>query len=105
MKEIRRVIREPGGGAGARGGGPRGGGAPGAGGGGGGGVSRGCGAAPPYLRRFRKAVMMIALVKSMKKAPTIGTTRKARGAGAYFSTSTPMLATALAVVPSMKPQT
>jgi transposase InsO family protein len=28
-----------------------------------------------YLQRFRKAVMMIAFVKSMKNAPTIGTTR------------------------------
>ena len=28
-----------------------------------------------YLEKFRKAVMMTAFVKSMKKAPTIGTTR------------------------------
>jgi hypothetical protein len=29
----------------------------------------------PYLKTFRKAVMTTAFVKSMKKAPTIGTTR------------------------------
>ena len=46
---------------------------------------------------------MIALAKSMKKAPTSGTTRKARGAGPYRVTSARMLATALAVVPSAKP--
>ena len=33
------------------------------------------------VHRFRQTVMMTALTKSMKKAPTIGTTRKARGAG------------------------
>ena len=37
--------------------------------------SRGVRRSPPYLERFRKAVMMTAFVKSMKKAPTIGTTR------------------------------
>ena len=37
---------------------------------------------PSYqARKFRNSVMMIALVKSMKNAPTIGATRKARGAG------------------------
>jgi hypothetical protein len=44
------------------------------------------------------------LVKSMKNAPTIGTTRKARGAGPYRSTIASMFAMAFAVVPSMKPQ-
>ena len=48
--------------------------------------------------------MMMALAKSMKKAPTMGTTRKARGAGPYRSASDSMLAMALAVVPSMNPQ-
>jgi len=33
-----------------------------------------------YLNIFRKTVIIRAFVKSMKKAPTIGTTRKARGA-------------------------
>ena len=36
---------------------------------------------PLAQRKFRKAVMIRAFVKSMKKAPTIGTTRNARGAG------------------------
>ena len=36
---------------------------------------------PNYRKRLRKIVMMIAFVKSMKNAPTIGTTRNARGAG------------------------
>ena len=38
-------------------------------------------AAGPYASMLRNSVMMIAFVKSMKKAPTIGATRKARGAG------------------------
>jgi hypothetical protein len=33
------------------------------------------------VHRFRQTVMITALMKSMKKAPTIGTTRNARGAG------------------------
>ena len=33
------------------------------------------------VHMFRQTVMITALMKSMKKAPTIGTTRKARGAG------------------------
>ena len=53
---------------------------------------------------FRQAVIRRALVKSMKNAPTIGTTRKALGAGPYRSASASMLAMALAVVPSMNPQ-
>jgi hypothetical protein len=47
--------------------------------------------------------MMIALLKSMKNAPTIGATRKARGAGPKRSTSVRITAMALAVVPSMNP--
>ncbi len=34
-----------------------------------------------YFSQFTKNVMMIALVKSMKNAPTSGTTRNALGAG------------------------
>jgi len=41
-----------------------------------------------YLRMFRQTVMSRAFVKSMKKAPTMGTTRKARGARPYLSTRT-----------------
>ena len=48
--------------------------------------------------------MISALVKSMKKAPTIGTTRKARGAGPNRSTSAFMFATAFDVDPSPNPQ-
>jgi hypothetical protein len=34
-----------------------------------------------YRQKLTRVVMISALVKSMKKAPTMGTTRKARGAG------------------------
>src|SRR4029078_1108875 len=44
--------------------------------------------------RSRNSVMMIALVKSMKKAPTIGTTRKARGAAPKRCTIASMFAIA-----------
>jgi amino acid transporter len=54
--------------------------------------------------RLIMAVMISALVKSMRKAPTSGTTMNARGAGPYFLASTSMQASALAVVPSMNPQ-
>src|SRR5262245_20071827 len=57
-----------------------------------------------HAHMFRQMVMMTAFMKSMKNAPTMGTTRNARGAGPYRSTSASMLAIALAVVPSMKPQ-
>jgi len=56
-----------------------------------------------HLKIFKKTVMIRALAKSIKKAPTIETTRKARGARPYLSTSTFILAMALAVVPIMKP--
>ena len=39
------------------------------------GFSAGCGRARGYVSQFRNTVMMIAFVKSMKKAPTSGTTR------------------------------
>ena len=47
--------------------------------------------------------MIRALAKSMKNAPTSGTTRKARGAGPKRATSARMFATAFAVVPSTNP--
>ncbi len=54
--------------------------------------------------QFAMAVMTIEFVKSIRKAPTMGTTRKDCGAGASFSTNSSMQATALAVMPSMNPQ-
>src|ERR1700683_2537398 len=59
---------------------------------------------PAYRIMFAMAVMRNEFVKSIRKAPTMGTTRKACGAGPYFSTSSSLQATALAGVPSMKPQ-
>ena len=50
------------------------------------------------------AVMISAFVKSMKNAPTIGTTRNARGAGPNRSTIASMFATAFGVAPRPKPQ-
>src|SRR5256885_1497047 len=46
--------------------------------------------------------MISELVKSIRKAPTMGTVRKACGAGPYFSTSSSMQAIALAVIPSLQ---
>src|SRR4029079_8067823 len=56
-----------------------------------------------YFNQFTNSVMMSALVKSMKNAPTSGTTRKALGAGPKRTTSARMFATALAVVPNTTP--
>lgn len=50
-----------------------------------------------------KNVMMSAFEKSIKNAPTTGTTRKLRGAGRKRSVSASMLATALGVMPSQNP--
>src|SRR5262245_24361361 len=54
-----------------------------------------------YLTQFAMAVIMIEFVKSIRNAPTTGTTRNARGAGPYFSASSSITATALVVIPSM----
>lgn len=50
---------------------------------------------------FAMVVITSELAKSIKNAPTTGTTRNASGAGPYFSTSSSMQATAFAVMPSM----
>src|SRR5688572_17314304 len=62
-----------------------------------------CPSFPSYFNQFKKNVMMIALVKSMKKAPTSGTMRNARGAAPNLATRARMFATAFAVVPRTKP--
>src|SRR6185369_17736057 len=57
-----------------------------------------------HRSQFAIVVTMSEFVKSIRNAPTIGTTRKASGAGPYFSASSSMQAMALAVIPSIKPQ-
>src|SRR5436190_19309034 len=57
-----------------------------------------------HRQMFRHTVIRRPFAKSMKNAPTIGTTRKAFGAGPCRSTTASMLAIAFAVVPSMNPQ-
>src|SRR5580693_5775122 len=53
---------------------------------------------------FAMKVMTSEFTMSIRNAPTTGTTRKASGAGPYFSTSSCIEAIALAVIPSMNPQ-
>ncbi len=52
---------------------------------------------------LRNTVIISAFEKSIKNAPTIGTTRKLFGAQPYRSVSALMLATAFGVIPSPNP--
>ena len=59
--------------------------------------------APCYFNQLMNQTMMRAFTKSIKNAPTIGTTMNARGLGPNLETSVRMFAMALATVPSTNP--
>ena len=57
-----------------------------------------------YPKKPIKVVKIKALIKSIKKAPTIGTIRKALWEGPKRSVTDCILATAVGVAPKPKPQ-
>jgi len=57
-----------------------------------------------HRSRLIDCVISSALMKSIRNAPTMLTTKKARGAGPVLRTISFMQAIEFAVVPSMKPQ-
>src|SRR3954447_13270549 len=58
----------------------------------------------PYLNQFRHPTIKSEFEKSIKTAPTTGTTRYEIGAGPYRFTTESMPATAFAVIPIMNPK-
>ena len=57
-----------------------------------------------YFRKFKKPDKIIALIKSTKNAPTIGTIKNALCEGPKVWVIDCMLATAVGVAPRPKPQ-